>query len=145
MADRLAKLTALAAIAVGIIAIPTVNAMPSPIELCTLRPPFDCISARISGAHYIQGDSPAAPVFFITSLVLAPLLSVGAVWLFGHRRRWLGTTLAAVAVLPNLVLLLAGGLLTLFHPVVLALTLATLAGLLLAPFVHATRSARAIS
>jgi len=123
MALRLAQLSAIAAAALGIIAIPVIMTMPSPVMLCKLRPPFEeCTVGQLTGAQYVTGDSPAAAVWLVVSLVIAPLTSLLAVWLVGRGSIWRGRIVAVVALVPNLPLFTGSYALMPFHPLVFALT-----------------------
>lgn len=125
------KVAAGAAMAIGILAIPVINGMPSPIVLCALRPPIQCIASNLSGASYIEGDSPMALVWLLTSLVIAPLVLVAGVWLVEHGRVTLGRILALASLLPHALLFTGTYALLPFHPIVFALMLTALAGMLL--------------
>ena len=127
----LAKVAAASATAVGVFAIPVVYAMPPPLRLCVLAPPFSCISSQWSGAMYVQGDSPMALVWLVTSFIVAPLLSLSAVWLVGRGKRLLGLLLAAGGVFPNLLLFFGTYAFTPLHPLVLGLSVAALVFLVL--------------
>lgn len=131
MAVRFARVAAVAAVLVGVIAIPVLATMPSPLQLCSLRPPFDCITAQMTGSQYIEGDSPAALGWLITSLVIGPFISLAGVWLFQRGRVGPGRAVAAFALLPHVMLIAVPHLaLVPFHPLVFALTLAALLALL---------------
>jgi hypothetical protein len=95
---RLAWVPAVAAVLVGLIAIPALMTVPSPLMLCNIRPPFDCITAHMTGRQYVEGDSPAALGWLLTSLVFGPLVSLGRVGLFQHGRFGLGRATAATAL-----------------------------------------------
>ena len=80
----------------------------------------------------MAGDSPAALAWLSTSLVVALLASLGAVWLVQHHRVRVGKAVATIAILPNLILLAGTYAVMPFRPIVFLLTLAALVGLLLA-------------
>lgn len=121
----LAWAMATAAALLGIIAIPALMAMPYPLRLCSLMPPFECIVTGLRGYQYVEGDGPATLMWFITSFVVAPLTSLLAVWLVmrGHRRS--GRIFGALAILPNSLLLAGTYAVMPFHPLVFTLTLAS--------------------
>ena len=121
----LAWATATAAVLLGIIAIPALMAMPYPLKLCSLMPPFECIVTGLWGYQYVEGDGPASLMWFITSFVVAPLTSLLAVWLVrrGHLRS--GRIFGVLAILPNLLLFAGTYAVMPFHPLVFTLTLAT--------------------
>lgn len=119
-----AILTGLAALFIGLIAIPVVSAIPAPIRLCTLRPPFECITAPMSGSQYVLNDGPTALAWLIISLVLAPLFSLAGTALVSHGRIRFGRILAAAAIIPNLLHFFGTYSIWPFHPLVLLLTIA---------------------
>jgi hypothetical protein len=128
---RLAKIAAASAFAVGVVAIPTLYATPPPLQLCVLAPPFNCISSQWSGAQYVEGDSPMALVWLVTSFILAPLLSLVAVRLVARGQRARGLIFATGGVFPNLLLFFGTYAFIPLHLVVLALTVGTLTCLVL--------------
>lgn len=105
--------------------------MPAPIMLCTLRPPFECLNPQMTGRQYMEGDSPAALWWLTTSLVIAPLLSLAAAWIFGHSRLAWSRALAGFAVVPDLVHFAGTYAFPAFHPLVLVLTLVVFVALML--------------
>jgi hypothetical protein len=125
-----AKIAAGAALAIGIAAIPVIKGMPSPITLCALQLPLQCIASSLSGAGYIEGDSPMAFVWLLTSLVMAPLVLVAGIWLVEQGRVALGRILAVASMLPHVLLFTGTYALVPFHPIVFGLMLTALAGLL---------------
>jgi hypothetical protein len=130
MGRHLATLTAAAALLVGGVAIPVINAMPSPVRLCSLRPPFDCISAVLTGAQFVEDDGPIQLAWLALSLVVAPALSLAGAVMFEGGWLRLGRVLAAAALVPNLALLIGIPQAVMpWQPTVVGLTLATLVGL----------------
>lgn len=75
---------------------------------------------------YVEGDSPMALVWLFTSFIIAPLLSLAAVWLVARGQRLLGVLIATGAVVPNLLLFFGTYSFIPLHPAVLALTVVTL-------------------
>jgi len=132
MAVRLAQVLAIAAVTLGIVAIPVIMTMPSPLMLCNLRPPVEeCIVGQLSGRQYVEGDSPAAVTWLVVSFVIAPLTSLLAVWLVrrGYLRR--GRIVGAFAIVPNLLLFAGTYAIMPLHPLVFTLTLITAVSLVL--------------
>jgi hypothetical protein len=117
---------------IGVMAIPLINTMPSPLQLCSIRPPFECISARLTGAQFIADDGPVQIAWLTLSLIIAPAFSLAGAFVFERGRFGLGRILAAVGLVPNLVLLIGPQSVMPFQPVVVGLTLVTLIGLALA-------------
>jgi len=126
----LATAAAAVAIGVGVVAIPIVSAMPSPLMLCTFRPPFDCLAARLTGSQYLSGDGAVALVWLLVSLVMTSGASLAAVWLVERGRSQQGRILAGIALIPNLLHFAGQYALLPFHAAVFALTLFTFVVLL---------------
>lgn len=125
-----AKLAATAAVVVGVVAIPVLNVLPAPVTLCTFRPPFDCIAARLTGSQYVAGEGPTALAWLILSLVVAPVASFAGASLVERDQTQVGKLVAAAALAPNLLPFVGTYAVLPFHHAVFALTLATLVVLL---------------
>lgn len=128
---HVAKFASIAASIIGLTALPIIAALPAPLTLCTFRPRFDCLAANLTGRQFLEGDSPATLVWLGTSLVIAPLVSLAAVWAFEHSRSVWGRVLAGPAIVPNLLPLAGAVVFVPFHPLVLVLTLVVFLGLML--------------
>ncbi|MDQ2915187.1 MAG: hypothetical protein M3T56_18340 [Chloroflexota bacterium] len=92
--------------------------------------PFDCIAAHEMGSQYATGESPAAVLWLITSLIFAPLAVVAGIGLTQRGLLVLGRIVAATGILPNLVLFAGTYAVPPFHATVFALTLVAVGRLL---------------
>lgn len=129
---RLAQLSAVAALALGVVAIPLIMTMPSPLMMCNLRPPFEeCIVGQLTGSQYVEGDGPSAATWLIVSFVIAPLTSLLGVWLVRHGCLRRGQIVGALAIVPNLLLFAGTYAIMPLHPLVFALTFMTAVTLIL--------------
>lgn len=128
MSLYVARVGGVAGLAVGVASALMILALPAPLVLCILRPPFHCIAANLTGTQYFAGDSPAAFWWLSGSLVGAPLISLVAVRTARRGHPLVGLALSLLAVAPGALYLSGHYALMPFHPMVFAATLVACIG-----------------